>query len=72
MRKPLLYGVYTYTIMNPTGGSDVEVSEVGGSFYSWPRVVMDIPKSAVPGHVPIQCSALLFVLNRPSVFSHVE
>ena len=43
-----------------------------GSFYSWPKVATDIPRSAVLGHVPMQCLALLFVLNQPSVFSHVE
>jgi hypothetical protein len=43
-----------------------------GSFYSWPEVSTDIPRSAVPGHVPMQFLALLFALNRHSVFSLVE
>lgn len=54
MTKPILYSLYK--IMNSAGVGDVEGSEVRGSFYSWPKVATDIPSSAVPGHVPMQCS----------------
>jgi len=54
MTKPILYSLYK--IMNRALGGDVEVSEVGGCFYSWPKVATDIPRSAVRGLFPMQCS----------------